>query len=135
MLSSKEGCTRCASLLLLLGMLTPAQFQQTSKAGHATHSTIVNCPPCALPPPPGRRPAFCINSVTVLGRQSLAELAAEAAELAAAASAAGAAGPAARSGSPPSAATISKSLLALAVLALGVPIIPQARAQPLVPWE
>lgn len=104
---------------------------RTSQAAH--HSTTVNSPraPLRPPPRPGRRPAFCINSVTVLGRQSLAELAAEAAELAAAASAAGAAGPAARSGSPPSAATISKSLLALAVLALGVPIIPQASAQPL----
>lgn len=83
-----------------------------------------SCPPS--PPPPGRRPAFCINSVTVLGRQSIAELAAEAAELAAAAAAAGAP-PVAHTNSPPSAATISKSLLAMTVLALGVPIIPQAR--------
>lgn len=85
----------------------------------------------SLPPTPhlslfaGRRPAFCVNSVTVLGRQSLAELAAEAAELAAAAAAAGPPSPMAGSSGPPSAATISKSLLALAVLALGVPIIPQ----------
>ena len=64
----------------------------------------------------------------MLGRQSIAELAAEAAELAAAAAAAGAPpSPVAPTSSPPSAATISKSLLALAVLGLGVPIIPQAR--------
>lgn len=69
-----------------------------------------------------------MNSITVLGRQSLAELAAEAAELAAAAGAAeAAAGLGAVQGAPPSAATIGKSLLALAVLSLGVPIIPQVR--------
>ncbi|KAL4447190.1 hypothetical protein ABPG77_007223 [Micractinium sp. CCAP 211/92] len=74
----------------------------------------------------GRRPAFAMNSITVLGRQSLAELAAEAAEVAAAANAADAAlGLGTIAGAPPSAATISKSLLALAVLSLGVPIIPQ----------
>ncbi|PSC72831.1 60S ribosomal export NMD3-like [Micractinium conductrix] len=69
----------------------------------------------------GRRPAFGMNSVTVLGRQSLAELSAEAAELAGAA--------AAREGMPPgpapSAATIAKSLLALSILALGTPIVAQ----------
>ncbi len=71
-----------------------------------------------------------MNSITVLGRQSLAELAAEAAEVAAAANAADAAlGLGTIAGAPPSAATISKSLLALAVLSLGVPIIPQARKQ------
>lgn len=65
----------------------------------------------------GRRPAFGVNSITVLGRQSLAELAAEAAE---AATAGGYDGYGA-----PAAGTISKSLLALAVLSSGVPIIPQ----------
>lgn len=84
--------------------------------------------PALVPAPStlaGRRPAFAMNSITVLGRQSLAELAAEAAELAAAASAAqglGAAG-----GPPPSPATIAKSLLAVAVLSMGVPIVPQVR--------
>ncbi|KAL4443720.1 hypothetical protein ABPG75_011457 [Micractinium tetrahymenae] len=74
----------------------------------------------------GRRPSFAMNSITVLGRQSLAELAAEAAELAAAACAAEAAqGLGGVGGAPPSAATVAKSLLALAVLSLGVPIIPQ----------
>lgn len=72
------------------------------------------------PPHAGRRPAFGINSITVLGRQSLPELCAEAAELAAAAVAYGGA-----RAPPPSAATISKSLLALAVLSLGVPVVPQ----------
>lgn len=90
-------------------------------------------PACRSPrskPTAGRRPAFGINSITVLGRQSLAELTTEAAGLAAAAGAAEVArgyGGAPGAGGPPSAATISKSLLALAVLALGVPCIPQVR--------
>lgn len=73
----------------------------------------------------GRRPAFSANTVTVLGRQSLAELAAEAANMAAAAAAASAAGGYAGAQGAPSPSTISKSLLALTVLASGAPVVPQ----------
>ena len=77
----------------------------------------------------GRRPAFGINSVTALGRQSLAEIAAEAAEMAVVAEARSPYG--ATAGASPAAAaiaaTMSKSLLALAALSLGVPIVPQVR--------
>ena len=66
-----------------------------------------------------------MNSVTVLGRQSLAELSAEAAETALAAAEAAHTYGAPGWVPPPSPATISKSLLALTILALGVPIIPQ----------
>jgi pullulanase/glycogen debranching enzyme len=115
-------------LMAFLAEDTPGLL--TAVAGRLTGSAAVFDSDWDMPGLPGdlaigRRPAFCINSVTVLGRQSIAELAAEAAELAAAATAAGATNPMARTSSPPSAATISKSLLAMAVLALGVPIIPQ----------
>jgi hypothetical protein len=73
----------------------------------------------------GRRPAFSVNTVTVLGRQSLAELAAEAAQVAAAAAGAAAAGGYAGAQGAPSPATVAKSLLALTVLASGAPVVPQ----------
>eukprot|EP00887_Chlorella_sp_A99_P002052 scaffold18.g2052.t1 len=70
-----------------------------------------------------RRPAFGVNCITVLGRQLLADVALEAAEVAAAAQAA--AGTAAAGEGPPSAETITKSLLAAVIFAGGVPLLTQ----------
>lgn len=103
-------------------------FRAPQSATSPTHSPIAQTPSStrAGSLAVGRRPAFGLNGITVLGRFSLAELAAEAAEVAGAARTYGDYGGV--GGDAPSAATIAKSLLAASIFSMGCPIVPQVLA-------
>lgn len=77
-------------------------------------------PTPALTHPAGRRPAFGINTVTSLGHMALTQLAGEAVGSAAAA------GVLPPPGAVPAATVLAKSLVAIALLSQGTPLVTQA---------